>query len=161
MIIKQQSKRDFPRGAMRNGIIDGTKCQAEEKKGNLFLLLCIAHTTDGNDKLQRALGRLSQHRWKKFLDFLKLYLSMEEWFHDCNRKVEVENSRNMIAKVLQMLQELFPRGEGTNGYCIPKMHAMTKFMFYIQRYRSAMNLFGGPGESAHEFFVKSPSLKTQ
>ena len=161
MIIKRQSERDFPRGAMRNGIIDGTKCHAEERKGNLFLLLCIAHTTDGSNKLQRALGRPSQHRWKKFLDFLKLYLSMEEWFHDCNRKEEVANSRNMIAKVLQMLQELFPRGEGTNGYCIPKMHAMTKFMFYIQRYGSAMNFFGGPGESAHKFFVKAPGLNTQ
>ncbi len=41
MIIKRQSERDFPRGAMRNGIIDGTKCHAEERKGNLFLLLCI------------------------------------------------------------------------------------------------------------------------
>ena len=40
MIIKRQSERDFPRGAMRNGLIDGTKCQAEERKGNLFLLLC-------------------------------------------------------------------------------------------------------------------------
>jgi hypothetical protein len=110
MIIKHQSERDFPRRAMRNGIIDVTKCQAEERKGNLFLLLCIAHTTDGSNKLQRALERPSQHRWKKFLDFFKLYLSMEEWFHDCNRKEKVANSRNMIAKVLQMLQELFPRG---------------------------------------------------
>ena len=54
---------------------------------------------------------------------------MEEWFHDCNRKEEVTNSRDMIAKVLQMLQDLFCREEGTNGYCIPKMHGMTKFMF--------------------------------
>ena len=50
MIIKLQSERDFPWGAMRNGLIDGTKCQAEERKGNLFLLLCIEHTTDGNNK---------------------------------------------------------------------------------------------------------------
>jgi len=39
--VKQQSDRDFPRGSMRNGIIDDTKCQSEEQKGNLFLLLCI------------------------------------------------------------------------------------------------------------------------
>ena len=161
MIIKRQSERDFPRGAMRNGIIDGTKCHAEERKGNLFLLLCIAHTVDGSDKLQKALGYPSQSRWKKFLEFLKLYLSMEEWFHDCNRKEEVHNSRDMIAKVLRMLQDLFPREEGTNGWCIPKMHAMTKFMDYMIRYGSAMNFFGGQGESAHKFFVKAPGLKTQ
>ena len=86
---------------------------------------------------------------------------MEEWFHDCNRKEEVVNSRNMIGKVLQMLQELFPRGEGTNGYCIPKMHVMTKFSYYMIRYGSAMNFFGSQGESSHKFFVKAPGLKTQ
>jgi hypothetical protein len=52
---------------------------------------------------------------------------MEEWFHNCNDKEEVNNSRPLIAKVLKWLQELFPREEGTNGYCIPKMHGMTKF----------------------------------
>jgi hypothetical protein len=31
MTIKNQSVRDFPRGAMRNGLIDGTKCQSEER----------------------------------------------------------------------------------------------------------------------------------
>jgi hypothetical protein len=30
MFVKRQSERDFPRGAIRNGIIDGTKRQSEE-----------------------------------------------------------------------------------------------------------------------------------
>jgi hypothetical protein len=38
-LIKRQSKCDFPRGSMRNGLIDGTKCQSSEQKGNLFSLL--------------------------------------------------------------------------------------------------------------------------
>jgi hypothetical protein len=161
MNIKRQSERDFPRGSIRNGIIDGTKCQAEERKGNLFLLLVMAHTVEGTTKLQKGLGYHSNARWKRFLEFLKLYLSMEEWFHDCNRKEEVRQSRIMISKVLEMLQDIFPREEGTNGYCIPKMHAMTKVMVYMQRYGSAMNFYGGTGESAHKFFVKAPGLKTQ
>ncbi len=33
-MIKRQSKHDFPRGLMRNGLIDGTKCQSSECKGN-------------------------------------------------------------------------------------------------------------------------------
>jgi hypothetical protein len=41
LIIRRQSERDFPRGAMCNGLINGTKCQAEERRGNLFLLCCI------------------------------------------------------------------------------------------------------------------------
>jgi hypothetical protein len=35
-MIKRQSKHDFPHGLMRNGHIDGTKCQSSERKGNLF-----------------------------------------------------------------------------------------------------------------------------
>jgi hypothetical protein len=64
MIIKRQSERDFPRGSIRNGIIDGTKCQAEERKGNLFLLLVMAHTVEGSTKLQKGLGYYSNARWK-------------------------------------------------------------------------------------------------
>ena len=33
---------DFPRRSTRNGVIDGTKCQSSERKGNLFWLLIIA-----------------------------------------------------------------------------------------------------------------------
>jgi hypothetical protein len=35
-MTKRQSERDFPRGSMRNGLIDGTKCHSSERKGNLF-----------------------------------------------------------------------------------------------------------------------------
>jgi hypothetical protein len=38
---------------------------------------------------------------------------------------------------------------------------MTKFQFYMKRYGSAINFYGGTGESAHKFFVKAPGLKTQ
>jgi len=106
MSTKRQSERDFPRGAIRNGIIDGTKFQSEERKGNLFLLLCIANTTEGSMKLQDSLKHNSS-KWKKMLKFIKLYLLMEEWFHDCNDKEEVNQTRPLIAKVLKMLQWLF------------------------------------------------------
>jgi hypothetical protein len=98
---------------MRNGIIDDTKCQAEERKGNLFLLLCIGTTVLGSEKLQTALG-YDKRTWKKWLQFLKLYLSMDEWFHDSNPKEEVNNAKPLIAKVLQALQKLFPR-DGTGN----------------------------------------------
>ncbi len=41
------------------------------------------------------------------------------------------------------------------------MHDMTKFQSYIKKYGSAMNFYGGAGESAHKFFVKAPGQKTQ
>ncbi len=55
-MIKRQSERDFPRGLMRNGLIDGTKCQSSERKGNLFRLLCIGHRTKARLVLKTALG---------------------------------------------------------------------------------------------------------
>ena len=86
---------------------------------------------------------------------------MEEWFHDSNPKEEVDQSRPLTGKVLRLLQELFPRDGIGNGYNPPKMHGMTKFQFYMKRYGSAMNLYGGTGESAHKLFVKAPGQTTQ
>ena len=159
-IIKRQSERDFPRGSMRNGLIDGTKCQSSERKGNLFRLLCIAHTSRGSSVLKRCLKH-SDRRWKQFIEFLKLYLSMEEWFHDSNDKHEVRCARDEISKVLLSLQKFFPRKDNTNGYNLPKMHGMTKMQEYITMFGSGMNFFGGPGESAHKQFIKIPGQRTQ
>ena len=77
---------------------------------------------------------------------------MEDWFHDSNDKDEVNQARPLIAKVLKMLQWLFPREDNTNGYCIPKMHGMAKFQSYIKRYGFVMNLYGGRGESVYLLF---------
>jgi hypothetical protein len=145
---------------MRNGLIDGTKCQSEERKRNFFLLLFIANITEGSRKLKKALG-YGTTKWNKCLDFLKLYLAIEEWFHDCNGKDEVNNARPLIVHVLKLVQELIQREEGTHGYCIPKMHGMSIFQSYIKRYDSAMNYFGGPGKAAHKFSMKAPGQKTQ
>jgi hypothetical protein len=54
-LIKRQIERDFPRGSMRNRLLDGTKCQSSEQKGNLFQLLCMAHTTNGSCVMKRSL----------------------------------------------------------------------------------------------------------
>ncbi len=70
--VRRQSDRDFLRGSIRNGIIDDMKCQSEERKGNLFLLLCIGSTALGGEKLQTAL-RYNDRTWKKWLGFVKLY----------------------------------------------------------------------------------------
>jgi hypothetical protein len=76
---------------MRNGLIDGTKWQPSERKGNLFRLLCIAHTTNGSCVMKRSF-KYSDTKWKQYIKFLKQYLCMEKWFHDSNNKVEVMNA---------------------------------------------------------------------
>jgi hypothetical protein len=98
-LIKRQSECDFQQGSMRNGLIDGTKCQSSERKGNLFCLLCIAHTTNGSCVMKRSL-KYSDAKWKQYIEFLKQDLCMEEWFHDSNNKVEVMITQPQIAKVL-------------------------------------------------------------
>ncbi len=60
LTIRCQSECDFPRGAMCSGLNDGAKCQAEERRGNLFLLLCIAQSSEGTEILHKGL-QYSQH----------------------------------------------------------------------------------------------------
>ena len=50
----RQSKKDFPIGSESNGLLDNTKSQSTQRRGNLFRLLCIAHTTAGNEALEAA-----------------------------------------------------------------------------------------------------------
>ncbi len=109
-IIKQQSEQDFPRGSMCNGLINGTKCQSSRGKGNLFCLMCIANTTNRKNVLTNSLN-LSDSTWKQFIQCLKFYLAIEEWFHDCNDEQDVQSLRNEIAKKLILMQRFFPRGD--------------------------------------------------
>ena len=158
--MKQQSERDTPRGSIRNGLIDTTRCQSLEWKGNFFLLMCIAHTTAGSAILKEKLG-YNNRQWNEWLTFAKLYLSMEEWFHDsCLKEEEVRKSRVAIGIVIEMMQELFPRADG-HGYNLPKMHGMTNMQEYVWLFGSLMNCYSGPGEASHKCFVKSLGWKTQ
>ena len=73
--------------------------------------------------------------------------------------MEVEHSCDLVARVLTDLKYLFPRSG--NGYKIPKFHGMAKMTYYMQLFGSAMNFYGGPGESHHKTFVKGPGQQTQ
>ena len=53
--VQRQSERNFPRGSVRNGILDSIKCQFTERRGNLFCLLCITATILGAKALAPAL----------------------------------------------------------------------------------------------------------
>jgi hypothetical protein len=77
---------------------------------------------------------------------------MEEWFHGTNLKEEVLASRTMISETIKLIQSVFPRISG-RGWKIPKLHGLTKFGTYMQRFGSASNFFGGIGESNHKWFV--------
>jgi hypothetical protein len=87
-MIKRQSKLDFSHGLMWNGLIDGTKRQSSERKGNLFRLFCIAHRTKARLVLKTTLG-LSDIKWRKFIHFLKSYLAMEDCFMTATTKMKL------------------------------------------------------------------------
>jgi len=143
----------------RNGIVDGTKCQASERQGNLFSLACIAYTANG--LVLKEGMEMTNDKWKSFLLFIRQYLALEEWFHAENDKEEMRQAHRKIARVLKLIQDLFPQGDGTNGYNIPKMYRMAKMQYYMVLFGCGINFFGGPGESSHKEFVKAPGMKTQ
>ena len=89
-----------------------------------------------------------------------LYLAMEEWMHSVNQKDKVRASRRLIAQVLCILKKVFPRNQ-SQGHNLPKFHGMTKMQYYMCLFGSGMNFYGGPGESAHKYFVKAPGDNTQ
>jgi hypothetical protein len=85
---------------------------------------------------------------------------MEEWFHGTNLKEEVLASRSLISQTIKLMISVFPRESG-RGWKIPKLHGLTKFATYMQRFGSATNFFGGIGESNHKRFVKDTGNNTQ
>ncbi len=85
---------------------------------------------------------------------------MEEWFHGSNLKEEVLASRSLISQTIKLMLSVFRRAAG-HGWKIPKLHGLTKFARYMQRFGSASNFFGGIGESNHKRFVKDTGNNTQ
>ena len=73
--MRRQSMRDLPRGSVWNGLLETTRYQSSERKGNMFLLLCIAESADGELILRHHLNYMNKH-WKQWKELLKLYLSM-------------------------------------------------------------------------------------
>ncbi len=69
-------------------------------------------------------------------------------------------SRSLIAQTIQLMLSVFPRESG-HGWKIPKVHGLTKFVTYMQRFGSASNFFGGIGESNHKWFLKDTRNNTQ
>jgi hypothetical protein len=139
--------------------MNGSKVTGSERRGNLLCLLCLSHT----DAIkQKSTGKLREQSMSmnKFLKCLKLYLSMEKWFHESNLKEEVLASCSLVAQTIELMMSAFPREAG-RGWKTPKVHGLTKFVTFMQRFGSASYFFGGIGESNHKRFVKDTGNITQ
>ena len=156
---KRNSERDLPPSASRTGLLKNTLVNAVERRGNLNLLLCMTYTDHIYNLLHPVLAKHGSSI-EEMQDCLKLYLSMEEWFHDHNPKEQVKSSRDLIARVIKLVQKVFPRTDG-HGWNLPKMHGLTKMQYYICLFGSGINFFGGPGECNHKRLVKDTGNNTQ
>ena len=91
----------------------------------------------------------------EFIEVLQMYLLMEEWFHSTNLITEVCAARPLIASVIEMIQQVFPRAEG-NGWSLPKNHGLSKMQWFMCKYGSGINYYGGPVECDHKELFKKP-----
>ena len=153
------SDRDFPRSADRTSLFTNTLVQAAERRGNIFVLLCVSHCQLADDYFVDALKQVGVIP-ADYFRALKLYLSMEDWYHSNNPIEEVEAARPVISDVIQLVQKVFHRDKG-QGWNVSKMHGLTKMQYYMTLYGSGINFFGGPGESFHKKFVKDTGHNTQ
>ncbi len=73
--------------------------RATKRRGNMFRLLCLCHT----DSIRHNLDGILHHsriNLANFFKCLKLYISMEEWFHENNLKQEANSANSLVAETL-------------------------------------------------------------
>ena len=158
-LSRRNSERDLPHSAARTGFLKCTLVCAYERRGNLFVLLCISYTAT----VRAVLKPITEDMGCSIADFqdcLKLYLSMESWFHDSNPMEEVKHARPLIATTIAKVQRIFNCKEGRR-WSLQKIHGLTKMQYYMRLFGSGFNFFGGPGEASHKKFVKDTGNNTQ
>jgi hypothetical protein len=96
----RSSERDYPQSAGLNGLMNHSKVTGLERGGNLLHLLCLSHTDAIKPKLREKLREQSISIYKLY-KCLKLYLSMEEWFHESNLKDKVLASCPLVAQTIE------------------------------------------------------------
>ena len=95
-----------------------------------------------------------------FKDCMKLYIAMQEWFHETNQRDEVKSSRPLIAIVINGIHTLFPRDVG-QGWKLHKPHGLARMQYYMRLFGSGINCLGGLGECNHRKFVNNMADNTQ
>ena len=156
--MSHNSERDIPKGASRSSLLQDTKIGAMERRGNLFILLCVMHTSEAKNNVWPDLEEIGIDP-TRMIECIQLYLSMEEWFHETNPIEEVRNARPIIGRCVTNIKEVFQRDK--NGWDLSKVHGLTKMQHYMCLFGSGINFFGGPGECNHKKFVKDMANNTQ
>ena len=117
----------------------------------MFISLHILHTEQAENWLVGGSTVYSNLTSLKLLKkCLKMYLSMEDWFHQTNKNEEVKRACPLISIVIQMIHESFPCTVG-HGWQLQKSHGLTQMQTHMCLFGNGINFYGGPGECNHNF----------
>jgi hypothetical protein len=156
MCSRRQSDRSVPRTPFKNGVTDLTRLNGQEYPG-LVMLTLVA--------LKGLLHERVDESWHDdIVSVLWMMLSLNEQMSSpCISSSELELLDNRIKVFLHKYKEVFGHVALANskvGLKKIKFHAPKHCVFYIKRYGSSENTFGGTLESALKSTVKEPTKRT-
>ena len=164
MAARRQSDRSMPKCPFKNGVTDLTRLTGQEYPG-LCLIAAIAlkgmYTWKVYDKEKR---KYLEDKEKRIIHLLLLSLSMQEMLSQDSYddtylemlKVRLQIYLKVFRKTVGPVRECFSK----SGLRISKFHALLHFPFYILRYGSPYNFFGGFGESMMKVHLKEVAKNT-
>ncbi len=79
---------------------------ASEHVGNMFMLLCVIHTTNERAIFRGGLGAYGISL-TAFKDCMKLQLSFEKWVDDSNSIIEVCGASDILSKLIRSIKKKF------------------------------------------------------
>jgi hypothetical protein len=156
MCSRRQSDREVPRTPFKNGVTDLTRLNGQEYPG-LVMLTLVALKGILNDKVDET--------WHDDIaSLLWMMLSLNEQMSSkIISSTDLDLLDDRINVFLRKYKEVFGMVALANskvGLKKIKFHAAKHCVFYIKRYGSSENTFGGSLESALKSTVKEPTKRT-
>jgi len=152
---RRQSDRDMPRAPFRNGVTDQTRLSGQEYPG-----LCLI-TLVAMKGMLSSVDPSIEHAFNSLL-FMALCLEVA-LTQDSYTEVQLGELQSSIQKFLRIYRSVvgpFRECLSRSGLRIPKFHGLLHMVFYIRRYGSTKNFFGGFCESHLKSLVKAPTKNT-
>jgi hypothetical protein len=156
MSSRRQSDRSVPRTPFKNGVTDLTRLNGQEYPG-LVMLTLIA--------LKGLLHERVDESWHDdIVSVLWMMLSLNEQMSSprisSNELAVLDVRIKVFLRKYKAVFNLFALANSKVGLKKVKFHAPNHFAFYVKRYGSSENFFGGSLESALKSTVKAPTERT-
>ena len=145
---KRQSDREWHKFNFNNGVTSLTKLSGQEYPGLLLLSAIALEGMLGNRQAEKDFIRVFWYSLS--IEFMLSQESVPESFLD-KLKIRIRKYLWLYLKVIGPQREI----HSSCGLCITKFHALLHFPFYIDKFGSASNFFGGYRESSLRPTVKS------